>query len=135
VTNGGSGYVNQNPGSPLAPNTAGTFVDIVGGGGTGATAYATVVGGHVTSVTIANPGTGYTSMPTIHISSTAIGGVAGNGARAQVNGIGLQGIALNDGGFDYTSPTITLTGGGGSGGTASASSSPAITFDADREIE
>jgi autotransporter-associated beta strand protein len=117
---GGSGYVNQS--SAPAPNTAGTFVDIVGGGGSGATAFATVVGGVVTGITITNQGSGYTSMPTIHISSTAISGIAGTGAAANVNGITLQSIALTDGGFDYNSPTISLTGGGGSGATASAAS-------------
>ncbi len=135
ITNGGTGYVNQNPASPPAANTAGTFVDIVGGGGTGATAYATVVGGKVTSVTITNPGTGYTSMPTIHISSTATGGVAGSGVSAHVSGIALQGITLDDGGFDYTSPTLTLTGGGGTGATASATSSPAINFSPHRGFQ
>jgi autotransporter-associated beta strand protein len=134
ITNGGSGYVNQNPAVPPAQNTAGTFVDIVGGGGTGATAYATVVGGVVTNITIDNPGTGYTSMPTIHISSTVVGSLAGTGATANVSGITLQGIALNDGGFDYTNPTISLTGGGGSGAAASATSSPNQTLHSDRGI-
>jgi fibronectin-binding autotransporter adhesin len=135
VSNGGSGYVNQSPASPPAANTAGTFVDIVGGGGTGATAYATVSGGAVTSITIANAGTGYTSMPTIHISSTGISGIAGTGATAVVNGITLQSISLNNGGFDYTSPTITLTGGGGSGATASATSTPNWSLSTNRGIK
>ncbi len=134
VTSGGSGYVNQSPASPPAANTAGTFVDIVGGGGSGATAYATVSGGVVTGVTIANPGSGYTSMPTIHISSTGISGVAGSGATANVSGITLQSIALNDGGFDYTTPTISLTGGGGTGATASAVASTPITLNSNRGI-
>jgi autotransporter-associated beta strand protein len=134
VTNGGSGYVNQTPSSPPAFNTSATYVDIIGGGGTGATAYATVVGGTVTGITIANPGTGYTSMPTIFISSAVSSGFAGSGATANVSGITLQGIALNHGGFDYTSPTITLTGGGGTGATASATSNPNITLDSDRGV-
>ncbi|MCI0332280.1 MAG: autotransporter-associated beta strand repeat-containing protein [Planctomycetes bacterium] len=134
VSAGGSGYVNQTPASPPAANTAGTFVDFVGGGGTGATAYATVVGGVVTSITVANPGSGYTSMPTIHISSTAISGVAGSGAAANVSGIALQSIALNHGGFDYNNPTISLTGGGGTGATASATPSPDLTLNGNRGI-
>ena len=134
ITAGGSGYVNQTPVSPPATNTAGTFVDFVGGGGTGATAYATVVGGVVTGVTIANPGSGYTSMPTIHISSTAISGVAGSGATANVSGITLQSIALNDGGFDYTAPTISLAGGGGSGAAASATSAANLLLNSNRGI-
>ena len=137
VTNGGSGYVNQSPASPPTANTAGTFVDIVGGGGSGATAYATVAGGVVTSVTIFNAGSGYTSMPTIHISSTGVGSpaIAGSGATASVSGITLQSIALNDGGFDYTTPTISLSGGGGSGATASATPSSNITLNSNRGIQ
>jgi autotransporter-associated beta strand protein len=135
VTSGGSGYVNQSPVAPPAPNTAGTFVDIVGGGGSGATAYATVSGGVVTAITIANPGTGYTSMPTIFISSTVVGGFGGSGATANVSGIALQGLALNDGGFDYTTPTITLSGGGGTGATAAAVATAPITLNSNRGVE
>jgi autotransporter-associated beta strand protein len=133
VTSGGGNYVNQS--SAPAANTAGTFVDIVGGGGTGATAFATVSGGVVTGITVTNVGSGYTSMPTIHISSTISGGnLAGSGATAQVSGITLHSIALNDGGFDYTTPTISLTGGGGSGATGSASSSPNLTLNSNRGV-
>jgi autotransporter-associated beta strand protein len=132
VTNGGSGYVNQS--SAPSPGSAGTFVDIVGGGGSGATAFATVSGGGVTGITITNPGSGYTSMPTVHISSTAISGVAGSGAAAGVSGITLQGVGLADGGFDYTSPTISLTGGGGTGAMASATPSPNMTLHANRGV-
>jgi len=134
VTAGGSNYVNQ--ASAPAANTAGTFVDIVGGGGTGATAFATVTGGVVTGITVTNIGSGYTSMPTVHISSTvSAGSAAGSGATANVSGISLQSIALNDGGFDYTTPTISLTGGGGSGATAAAVSTAPITLHSNRGIE
>jgi autotransporter-associated beta strand protein len=132
VTNGGSGYVNQT--SAPAPNTAGTFVDFVGGGGTGATAFATVSGGVVTGITVTNQGSGYTSMPTMHISSTVIGGFGGTGASASVNGIALQGIAVNDGGFDYSLPTATLTGGGGNGAVAFVNASPGIILDDRRGV-
>jgi autotransporter-associated beta strand protein len=137
ITAGGSGYVNQADGpSPPSVGSAGTFVDIVGGGGTGATARAIVVGGVVTGIAIKNAGSGYTSMPTIHISSTLPSGstVAGSGAAANVSGITLQSITLNDGGFDYTSPTISLTGGGGAGATASATSSPNLALHAERGV-
>lgn len=66
VTAGGSGYTS-------APTVA-----ITGGGGTGATATATVSGGAVTAVTITNPGSGYTSVPSIAFS----GGGGGTGATA-----------------------------------------------------
>ena len=141
VTAGGSGYVNQS--SAPAAGSAGTFVDIVGGGGSGATAYATVAGGVVTGITVTNVGSSYTSMPTIHISSTGLDInpdptvtqlVAGSGATASINAITLHSIALNDGGFDYSTPTISLTGGGGSGAAASATSTPSLTLNSNRGI-
>lgn len=55
VTNGGTGYT-----SPPA-------VNITGGGGSGATANATVSGGAVTAIDLVNHGTGYTSAPTVNI--------------------------------------------------------------------
>jgi len=56
VTNGGNGY-------ETAPQ-----VDIVGGGGHGATATATVANGVVTGITVVTPGSGYTNSPAILIS-------------------------------------------------------------------
>ena len=51
-------------------------VTISGGGGTGATATATLTGTAVTGLTLTNPGTGYTSVPTVTIDSPAIQGYA-----------------------------------------------------------
>lgn len=42
---------------------------LVGGGGIGATAVATVADGVVTGITITNPGTGYSSAPIVRIGS------------------------------------------------------------------
>ena len=64
----------------------------------------------------------------------SFGSFAGSGAAANVSGITLQSIALNDGGFDYTTPTISLTGGGGTGATASATSNNELMLDEDRGI-
>ena len=64
VDAGGSGYV-------TAPTVA-----FAGGGGSGATATASVSGGAVTSITVTNPGAGYTSAPTINLSG-------GSGADAE----------------------------------------------------
>ncbi|MCW1884882.1 autotransporter-associated beta strand repeat-containing protein [Luteolibacter flavescens] len=63
VTNGGSGYL------------AAPYVEITGGGGTGATAMASVTDGVVTSITVTSPGINYTSAPTINI----LGGGEGSG--------------------------------------------------------
>ena len=134
VTAGGSGYVNQAPSSPPLAGSSGTFVDIVGGGGSGATAYATVSGGVVTSITIATQGSGYTSMPTIHISSAVSSGLAGSGATANATGITLLGVSLNDGGFDYTNPTLSISGASGSGATATATPTSNITLNSNRGV-
>jgi len=73
VTAGGSGYT--------AP-----VVSIVGGGGTGATATATVgAGGAITGITLTAPGSGYTSIPLVTIADTASG--TGTGATAAAAGI------------------------------------------------
>ena len=89
---GGSGYV----GAPL--------VRITGGGGTGATAVATIDPdtGAVTSLQITNPGEGYTSAPTVQL-------VGGGGS-----GAGINDVALADnvgGGLEKVGAgTLTLTG-------------------------
>ena len=62
---GGSGYT--------TPPT----VNFTGGGGTGATATATITNGQVTAVTVTAPGTGYTTVTTVSFS-----GGGGAGARA-----------------------------------------------------
>src|SRR5690606_23252905 len=80
---GGTGYI----GAP--------YVEITGGGGTGATGYAVVdldplsaTFGKVTDVVLTNPGVGYTSTPTINL----LGG-GGTGAS-----IAAAGIATNTSG-------------------------------------
>lgn len=65
-------------------------VAITGGGGTGASAVATVSGGVVNSVTVTNPGTGFTGVPTV-----AFTGGAGTGAAATAAiGVDLQASAI-----------------------------------------
>lgn len=63
VTNGGSGYL------------AAPFIEITGGGGSGATAVANLSGDTIASITVTNPGVDYTSAPDI----TVRGGGAGTG--------------------------------------------------------
>jgi FtsP/CotA-like multicopper oxidase with cupredoxin domain len=58
VTNGGSGFVR-------APG-----INITGGGGFGAWATATVVGGVVTAITVTDGGSDYTSPPTVTVGAT-----------------------------------------------------------------
>ncbi len=122
VTAGGSSY------------TGTAAVQIIGGGGTGATATATMSGGAVTAINITNQGSGYTSVPTVYITDGSGQGVTGTGAAAAVNGVAITGITLNSKGFDYASPTVSLTGGGGSGATASAIASTNLSLSSNRGI-
>jgi hypothetical protein len=66
VTAGGSGY---DPTTPPA-------VTISGGGGSGATATAVIVGGAVTDINLDNPGTGYSSAPSVVIVAPSSGTTA-----------------------------------------------------------
>ena len=73
-------------------------VTVSGGGGSGATAVATVSGGQVTGITITNPGTGYTSAPTFTLS--------GGGGAASV--FGLATLAPNiSGGLTFVGSGAT----------------------------
>ena len=110
VNSGGTGY------------TSAPTVVISGGGGTGATATATVANGEITGITVDSDGTGYTSPPTISFT-----GGGGSGATASVSVAGvITGIAVTSGGTGYTSaPTISFTDGGGTGATATATVSAA----------
>ena len=100
VTNSGSGYIT----TPI--------VEIIGGGGTGATAVPVLDGMSgswtIQSITLTSPGQNYSSTPTVKISG---GGVDKVGS-----------LTLTSVGNNYQSaPTVTLVGGGGQGATAEAS--------------
>lgn len=91
VTAGGTGYAS-------APT-----VNFAGGGGTGATATATVSNGQVVSITVTSAGSGYTSAPTISFTG---GGGSGATATAQVLGTTLDAILTV--GIDITYPLLVL---------------------------
>ena len=80
------------------PPTAPT-VSITGGGGTGATATAVVVGGAVTSITVTAGGSGYTTAPTVSI--TGGGGSGAAGTAVVVGGV-VTSITVTAGGSGYT---------------------------------
>ncbi len=105
----GSGVTSLSLGPPGSGYIGAPYVEITGGGGTGATGYATVdldpasgTFGQVTSVVLTNPGVGYTSTPTV----TLLGG-GGTGASATA-----AGIAANTSGSLTKIGTGTLTLGG-----------------------
>lgn len=84
-----------------------------------ATSVPTVVpAGGIRDIQVTNPGTGYTTAPTV-----AISGGAGSGATAVavVAGGEVVGVEITNPGTGYTSaPTVTLTGGAGSDAEATA---------------
>lgn len=68
--------------------------------------------GKVSSITMTNGGSGYTSVPTVSISGSATGTAVVSG------GVVTDIIVNNQGSYFGCPPTITITGGGGSGATA-----------------
>jgi hypothetical protein len=109
VTDPGCGYTN----TPL--------VEILGGGGTGATATALVINGYVNGLMITDAGNGYTSAPSIFISPP--GGCIPHSATATLtesNGFVIA-ATVTDPGCGYTNtPSIQILGGGGTGAVATA---------------
>jgi FtsP/CotA-like multicopper oxidase with cupredoxin domain len=73
VTSGGSGYTDE------------PAVTITGGGGTGATATATVVGGAVTAISLLTVGSSYTSVPVVTIAPPPTGTTAAATATIYTN--------------------------------------------------
>ena len=76
----------------------------------------------VSSIQITNPGTGFTSAPTVTITGD------GTGATAEaviVNG-SIESIRIVNRGIDYTRAIVTITGGGGYGASATATIDAAI---------
>lgn len=75
----------------------------------------------VGSIVITNPGSGYTSAPSISIDPPPTGGVQA-AATAQITTSSISYFNVVSSGAGYASaPQVTITGGGGSGATASAS--------------
>jgi len=101
--------------------------------GTGSTATAGVVitgsvnSGYINKIYLNNDGSGYTSVPTIGISSSPTGTSSDNaeavGILTTVGGVtSIKKIYLTNAGAGYTvAPTITISGGGGVGAAATAS--------------
>lgn len=76
----------------------------------------------VTTITVSDGGSGYTSAPTVVITG---GGGSGATATATVVGGEVTAITVTAAGAGYTSaPTISFTGGGGTGATAVATLTP-----------
>jgi hypothetical protein len=70
----------------------------------------------IASVLVTNPGTGYTTAPTVTITGDGTGATA---TATIVNGA-IQNINITNRGIDYTRAIVTITGGDGYGATATA---------------
>ena len=90
--------------------------------GTQATATSTVGTGYIKKIFLNNDGSGYTSTPTVSISTAPSGGTDASAVAITTtrNGItSIEEILLINAGTGYTeAPTITITGGGGTGAAA-----------------
>jgi hypothetical protein len=86
---------------------SGAVVALSGGGGAGAAAYAIVSsGGAITGYVVTNRGAGYTSAPTVTVTSTTGTGSGGSGT-AVINSRGeVTSITLGSGGSNYKSRLV-----------------------------
>jgi autotransporter-associated beta strand protein len=94
VLTGGTDYLSQ------------PIVEITGGGGTGATAMATVSGGVVTGLAITNPGIGYTSAPTVNL----LGGGTANPGSIDGAAVGIGPNIMTGGLTKRGDGSLTLAG-------------------------
>jgi hypothetical protein len=109
VSGGGAGY------------TTAPTITFTGGGGTGATATATVSGGAVTAINVTAGGSGYTSAPTVVITPDAGDTITSIATATATLGFAVASISVGTAGTGYsTAPTVNVTGGNGTGATATA---------------
>lgn len=114
---------------PVGPVQKLTMVGV----GITATAAATIVNGGIRFITITNRGGGYTSIPTVGISSAPSGGKTASAIAKMIGGIvvcndntnpsaqSVQSVEMVNAGYGYTiTPGVRFIGGGGSGATAKA---------------
>jgi FtsP/CotA-like multicopper oxidase with cupredoxin domain len=110
LTSGGSGYV--------SPPT----VVISGGGGTGATAVATLAGTGIVAIQMTSGGSGYTSQPTVSFTG---GGGSGAAAFASYQSSVVTGsLPTTSAGSGYTTPPSVTFNGDGTGAAATSVLAP-----------
>lgn len=113
TSSGGIASVNvSNPGS-IYPN--GSYVVGTGGGGSGANFVGELSNGQMVSVAVNNPGTGYTSPPTLAITQPAGGTGSGFVGQAVLANGQITSVTLVSGGSGYTTPPTVTVSGDGSG--------------------
>jgi hypothetical protein len=128
-TNVGGGVTTGGIGGGVAVTQTLTMV----GAGITATATTTLLNGGIRYITVTNRGGGYSSTPTVAISSAPSGGTTGVATAVMIDGIvvcndnvnpqnkSVQSVLLINPGFGYTvTPGVRFIGGGGSGAAATA---------------
>ncbi len=103
--------------------SAAPTVAITGGGGAGATATAVLTGGVVSSITITNAGSGFTTAPTIAFSAGTITNAGTNPTgTGNATNFTVNGITVTSAGSGYTAtPTVSFSSGTGTAATANLS--------------
>ena len=104
-------------------------VTITGGGGSNATAVASITtgSGGVQSIQVTSGGSGFTSVPTITIATPDVQGGSTATAAATISGNAVVAISVMTPGSGYlTPPAVSITGGGGTSATANAALSTGI---------
>ena len=81
--------------------------------GTGAEATATVdpKTGAISAVTVTSPGAGYVTAPSVSITSPGVNPTSLASATAQIATGVITDITVNEAGYGFTTPTVTITGG------------------------
>ena len=108
-------YFGPYPNWANSPQTlADAVVTLTGGGGAGAEATASVdpKTGAISAMTVTKPGSGYTSPPTVDITSPGVTPTATAAATAAISLGVVKSIAVAEAGFGFTAPAVTITGGG-----------------------
>ena len=97
-------------------------VEVVGGGGAGASATAAVdpVTGGITAIDVTAPGEGYTSVPSVTITSPGITPTADAHATATISTGAITAISVVEPGFGFTEPIVTISDNSASPGTGAA---------------
>ena len=129
VGNTVDGVTDDGNSSIIVPTQTLTLV----GAGVTASAIASIVNGGIRLITVNNRGGGYTSVPTVGVSSAPAGGQTGVATATMIGGIvvcndninpqskSVQSVAIINPGYGYTTaPGIRFIGGGGSGAAATA---------------
>ena len=100
ITSGGYNY------------TSAPTATVVGGTGSGASVSVTVSNGSVSSITVTNPGTGYSAQDNTYIAFTGGGGNTTARGTAVVSGGSITSITIAAGGTGYTSTASAVVVGG-----------------------